>query len=134
MEIKARCIDETTEKLIVCEEHKRKIVFINDKHSLVKKIEIDGCQITDGLRCDYLVMYDKIQNFIELKGKDLNHAFKQLIRSLELLGKGDFTKNCYVITSRSPLSSAQIQNQRIIFKRKYKTYLDVKNNVLHVKI
>ena len=42
-----------TDKLLVVKENKCKCVFSNPNQHLLTKIKVDGCQITDGIRCDY---------------------------------------------------------------------------------
>ncbi len=134
MELKYECIHKTNDKQIVCAENKRKIIFFNNRGIYVEKILIDGCQITEGKRCDYLVVYDKRQNFIELKGNKLDSALEQLERTIKLIGINDYYKYAYVVSSRSPLSSAEIQNKKLTFKRKFNTTLEVKNNIIQVEI
>ena len=72
---KQACTWEVTDKLLVVKENKCKCVFSNPNQHLLTKIKVDGCQITDGIRCDYLIL-DHCHNeyFVELKGKDLPHA------------------------------------------------------------
>ncbi len=128
MNIKQECVILTTDSKIKCEENKRKIIFNNQHRSEVEKITVDNCQITSGVRCDYLIKHEQKEYFIELKGEDIKHAFVQLTRSILQLGSNDCqVRKCFVISSRSPLTSAQIQNERVLFKRKYKSDLIVKN-------
>ena len=50
---KQACTWEVTDKLLVVKENKCKCVFSNPNQHLLTKIKVDGCQITDGIRCDY---------------------------------------------------------------------------------
>ena len=134
MKIKKNCLIETYKNVIVCEENKRKILFFNKNNKKVIKIIIDNCQIENGLRCDFLVIFNNLQNFIELKGNDISHAFKQLERTINLLGKNQYLKKAFVISSRSPLSSPELQNKKLFFKRKLKTMLIVKNKFIKINI
>lgn len=129
MEIKSECISSTKDSKIKCEEKHRKIIFNNLMKDNVEKIIVDDCQIKSGVRCDYLVKHKHNEYFVELKGEDITHAFKQLERSIELLGSKECKlRKSFIISSRSPLATAQIQNYRIHFKRKLKSELIVKNN------
>ena len=133
MEYKDKCTLLSTDSKIKCEENNRKITFINSKRESVRIITVDGCQITEGVRCDYLIVHNKTEYFIELKGEDIKHAFEQLINSIKILGTSDSTaRKSYVISSRSPLISAEIQNIKLKFKRQYKSELIVKNNSVEV--
>jgi len=128
MKIKEKCIEVLKTTKIVCEENKRKVTFINSSNISVTKMRVDGCQIIDGGKCDFLVFYDDKEHFIELKGSDINHAIKQLIRTIETLGSKDCKKRIsYIISSRSPLSAAEIQVNRIKFRKKLNSDLIVKN-------
>ena len=135
MRIKEECKEQLTDTRIKCEEYKRKIIFINSSRMIVNKIRVDGCQIIDGIKCDFLVTYDRTENFIELKGENIKHALDQIIRTISILGNNNcYNRNSYIISSRSPLSAADIQNHRLQFKRKYKSSLIVKNSNLEVRI
>lgn len=135
MEIKSECSFSSTDSKIKCEENKRKITFNNKNRESVQKITVDGCQITEGVRCDYLVKYFKREYFVELKGEDIKHAFDQLSRSISILGTNNCEKRIsYVISSRSPLASAQIQNMRLKFLKQFKSDLIVKNNSFEVSL
>ena len=89
---KQACTWEVTDKLLVVKENKCKCVFSNPNQHLLTKIKIDGCQITDGIRCDYLIL-DHCHNeyFVELKGKDLPHAVEQLEASIQQLSAPNHT-------------------------------------------
>ena len=135
MRILPECTKETSVTQIKCEENKRKILFLNPNRKLVRKIKVDGCQITDGLKCDFLVKFNDTENFVELKGSDISHAFKQLSRTISLLGDNSCQKRySFVISSRCPLTSTEIQNERLKFKKKYKSELFVKNNNHKIEI
>ncbi len=134
MEYKKECLIKTRNKIVVCKENKRKIIFINNNKRNVEKIKVDGCQIKEGKRCDYLVNFNEIQNFIELKGENIKYALKQIEITINILGISSDKKNCYIISSRSPLSATDIQNYKLLFKRKFKADLFIKNNKIEVEI
>lgn len=73
--------------LIRVEEQKKCYTAKNINKHLVCLARIDGCLITEGLKCDYLLLKlnDEKAYFIELKGSDLLHAIDQLDRSIEVL-------------------------------------------------
>lgn len=135
MTIKKKCVQTLSTSKIKCAEDRRKIIFNNRAHHKVDRIIVDNCQITDGIRCDFLVKHNKNEYFVELKGEDIKHAFEQLKRSILILGSDDCIKRySYVISSRSPLASAQIQNIRLLFMKKHKSMLVVKNNSFEVNL
>ncbi len=134
MDFKAHCYSKTTDKIIVCKERKRKIVFYNNNEREVEKIKVDGCQITEGERCDYLVHFHLYQNFIELKGEDIPRAIEQLKASMQQLKQRGRRIKCYIISSRSPLSSAAIQKIQLQFYKRYQAELKIKNQIIKVEI
>ncbi len=134
MKFKDKCIEKLVGKAIVCEEKKRKIIFYNPNRWEFLKIKVDDCQIKEGIRCDCLVIYKDVENFIELKGSDIRHAVKQIEQSIKILGsKNCNTRKSFIVSSRNPLSSTEIQGYQIRFKRKYKSDLIIKNNIIEVR-
>ena len=85
MTIKNECYETSKSAKIVCKENSNKVVFINTKKLNVDKITVDGCQITSGKRCDFLVKYSNTEHYIELKGHDIKHAFEQLTETIKQL-------------------------------------------------
>ncbi len=134
MNLNQECIEKTNDKKIVCKEKKQIIIFYNDQRKDVLKIRVDGCQITVGKKCDYLVEHDTIQNYIELKGKNLSYAFLQLEETIKQLKKEEYIIKSFIVSSYSPLSSVQIQQKKLYFKKKLKSELTVKNNKIEVSI
>ena len=139
MKLFEKCIEEISDSKIKCRENKSKIIFNNSSRISVKKIKVNGCQITEGVRCDYLIYYNKnkilSEHFIELKGADIKHAFEQLKRTIELLGNDNCQdRNSYVISSYFPPLSAEVQNQKVKFKKNLKSTLKIKNKFHEVEI
>lgn len=134
---KQACIKEVTDKLLTLEKNKRKCVFINPDKHILKKITVDGCQIIDNAKCDYLVI-DHLQNeyFVELKGKDLPHAVEQLEESIKQLSNTNINskKFALIVASRHPSNDTTIQRAKAVFKKKYKIDLISKNTLMKVEI
>lgn len=134
MIIKKECIETLNFPRIVCGKNP-KITFINSLHINVSKIEVDGCQIIKGIKCDFLIIYKNNECFIELKGSDIRHAFEQLKRTIKILGNSKcINRVSYVISSRNPFSAAEIQVYMLKFRKHYNSELIVNNNNLEVKI
>ncbi len=80
-------------KEAVCGEKKKRYNLINDGGNLITLFHMDGGIIrddTDVQRCDFVYAIDD-QNcptaiFVELKGKDINHAVRQLKSSIDMYG------------------------------------------------
>lgn len=101
------------------------------------KVNVDGCQITDGIRCDYLIL-DHCHNeyFVELKGKDLPHAIEQLEATIQQLSDKNNTtrKQAIIVSSRNPSNDTSVQRAKAIFKKKYNTELISKNILAEIII
>lgn len=133
---KPKCTIETTDKLLVLEENKRKCVFSNPDSQALLKVIIDGCQITEGKRCDFLVL-DSQNNeyFVELKGKDIPHAIEQLESTIKQLSSEAKTqKTAIIVASRYPSNDTSMQRAKALFKKKYKVDLIAKNIKLEIQI
>lgn len=130
------CTFETTEKILVLEENKRKCIFSNPHNNVLTKVKVDGCQITEGVKCDYLVL-DHLENeyFIELKGKDIPHAIEQLESTIKQLSNTkSIQKTAIIVTSRYPSNDTSMQRAKALFKKKYKVDLISKNVKMEVAI
>lgn len=117
-------------KILVKEKKSSEITFSNEDLVEVTKVQVDNCLEIQGVKCDWLIIISEpyIEIYIELKGSDVDHAFKQVENTIKFLSKDykNVIKYCYVITTRCPLTSAQIQNQQKNFKKDYNAILRVK--------
>lgn len=121
-----------------CYENGRKFEITSttrEERQNLKIVKVDGCIYIDSnaiTRCDYIFMYDQIFScFVELKGTDINHAVIQLESSLQnILVNGK--KYAFIVASKNDLPDAKTQKQKWqkMFKIKYETKFDMKNNTL----
>ncbi|MGI6456187.1 MAG: hypothetical protein ACOX5R_11290 [bacterium] len=108
-------------------------VFRNPNRQQIRKIEIDGCVITENelRKCDYLIIApDQIERYVELKGSDIIAAIEQLKGTMEYLygghNKKQTEKISYVVcTHVSPAINTTIQVKKVHFKRSYNSELIV---------
>jgi hypothetical protein len=112
------------------------IVFMNKSSLNVDIIDVDDCVIKSGVRCDYLLILNDTEYYVELKGSDVSHAVKQIERTVKLLSKKPKTqpKHCFVISSRCPLSGTEIQEIQLKFKKHYNSSFRVKNTYYEYEI
>ena len=131
MTIPSECIEITKNKKIVFKENKSQIIFENQNSLKVEKIKVDGCAIKEGIKCDYMIKIAKLdlEIYIELKGKDIDHALKQLETTIKKLSENYLkkTKICFIISTRCPSMTAKIQNFKKKFKKNYNARLTIKN-------
>lgn len=126
-----KCSEKISHKNILIEEKKSsKIVFINENSIELTKVQVDGCLDIQGVKCDWLLIINEpyIEIYIELKGSDVEHAFDQIENTIKIVSKNYKTvlKYCYIITTRCPITSTQIQVRAKSFKKNYNAVLKVK--------
>ncbi|MBE9249453.1 MULTISPECIES: hypothetical protein [Aphanizomenonaceae] len=126
-----KCSEKISHKNILIEEKKSsKIVFINENSIELTKVQVDGCLDIQGVKCDWLLIINEpyIEIYIELKGSDVEHAFDQIENTIKIVSKNYKTvlKYCYIITTRCPITSTQIQVKAKLFKKNYNAVLKIK--------
>lgn len=117
-------------KILIKDKKSSEITFSNEDCIEITKVKVDDCLEIEGVKCDWLLIISQpyVEVYIELKGSDVDHAFKQIENTIKFLSKDykNVIKYCYVITTRCPLTSAQIQNKQKTFKKHYNAVLRVK--------
>ncbi len=127
----ANCEEISYKKIFIFSENRSKLTLENKDEVESRKIHVDGCKIDDeNIRCDYLHIAKGIEMFIELKGQDIKHAMKQIVRTMELLSINlqKQEKINYIICTKSPLAGPEIQNFKREFKKKYNATLIVRSS------
>lgn len=129
--IAPKCIECKSDKHIKFEENKSKVTFHNPLQKKYECITVDGCAITDGTRCDYLLRRDEeeLEYFIELKGCDVGHAIDQLRASIKLLScnAAKKAKTAFVISTKPyPLTNPTVQLAIKEFRTKFNAQLVIK--------
>lgn len=113
-------VESTNQAKIVFEENKSKYVAINKNRKYVYKLKIDKGMINDNkiIKCDYGLYIDNehILILIELKGEDINHAFKQVLKTYEWLYNKAKDKN--VIMKVRVIVTSVDRNFDVDFERK----------------
>lgn len=130
------CNECNNNKNIVIEENRRKLIVLNNANFKINKVRVDGCYITNKLKCDYLLeLIDNKDNvhivfYVELKGSDINHAIKQVESTMRYCRAehNNLKKECYIILSRFPSAgtSAQILKKKFKKNNKVQLYIDSK--------
>lgn len=112
-------------------ESKSKMCFANPNRRKVKKIIVDNCLITEGKRCDFLLIdHNNVEHFVELKGKQVEYACTQIIETIKKISQDiDAFKYSFIISSACPLTTTEVQVFKSIFRKKYNSVLHVKNRV-----
>lgn len=125
------CRTTSKNKIFTFKEQRSTLILENIDQVESTKIHVDGCEINDnGLKCDFLHIAKDTEMYIELKGQDLSHAMLQIERTMEKLSSNlqKQAKISYIICTRSPLSSTEIQNYDRQFRIKYNSKLIIKSS------
>lgn len=124
-----RCKTESTQKIFVYAEQRSTLRLINKNQVKSIKIDVDGCAITSGLRCDFMHIANNTEMYIELKGTDIGHAIEQIKKTICTLGNSLVKdKICFIICVRSPLASTEIQTLQREFRKTHKSNLIIKSS------
>lgn len=130
----------TTDSNIKLEENGKKIIFKNPGRKFCLKIQVDGCAVTQGIRCDKLLKVGEItakgeESYVELKGSDIKHAAEQLRETIKTLHNDDSPVKAYIICSSvKPAARTSIQNEKVKFKNTLKANLIIKESGFEVVI
>ena len=131
------CISQTTDSQIRFEENKRKIIFLNSQRLPYERVDVDGCTINDGVRCDKLLLSadEREERYVELKGTDVMHAIEQLEETIKRLGEYTDNRHAYVIsTNVAPAIDTKRQVKIKYFKERYCAELKIQEKQLTVSL
>ncbi len=124
---------------IVCEENGRRIIFHNPGRHTVIRYLIDNCKklretLQDGSckLCDYLVIdWRDVEHYVEIKGKDVTHALRQLESTIPQfrIAAANNRIYCYIITTESPSTQSKFQVLKEKFEKDFHARLTIKTNL-----
>jgi hypothetical protein len=127
------CEEIESNRLIVRQEKGKKITLLNDRKEDIKVVEVDGCEIVEGNKCDWLFVKiadedDDDEIFVELKGSDIKHACLQIEKSIpQLTQNANKLKHAIVVCSKvSPSINTTIQILKAKFKKHLKATLIIR--------
>jgi hypothetical protein len=126
------CETETRQPILVLHEEKSRMVFQNPARKKLRRVQVDGCLAIDGIKCDFLVISETdFEHFVELKGADVRHAADQLSATIARISASVTVaaKHCFIVSTRCPLLTPEIQNLKKRFKKRYNATLTIKNMV-----
>lgn len=108
------------------------MVFQNPGRQELRHVRVDGCLAIDGIKCDFLVITQAdLEHFVELKGADVRHAAAQLSATINHISTNAASapKHCFIVSTRCPLLTPEIQNLKKRFKKQFNSSLTIKNIV-----
>jgi len=134
------CNSANKNKIVSISENRRTFRINNKSLFTINKVEVDGCYISEGRKCDFLfeIIEDELKEvfYVELKGKHIEDAIEQLEATLKVcleLHKS-VPRSCYIVASRVPKTSTSTQKYKKEFKRKNAVllYIDTKQKELTI--
>lgn len=131
------CEQITQQPILVLEESRSKMIFSNSARKGLRKVKVDGCLQIKGIKCDYLVISETaVEHFVELKGADVRHATAQLEATIQITSSNpkNGKKHCFIVSTRCPLLTPEIQNLKARFKKLFNSSLTIKNIVCEFEI
>lgn len=127
---KNQCETIHSNPLFTKSENRSSVKFSNPSRYDIAEYAVDGCCITEGERCDYMINVEATQTsiLVELKGCDVKKAISQLnSTSLSLAACIKRNKIWIVSSTRCPLTSTEIQSEKLKALRKGYTLI-IKNS------
>jgi hypothetical protein len=116
---------------ITLSEKNSKIIFKNPQRLEVRELIVDGCAITEGVRCDYALEVESIEEefYVELKGSDIKHAFEQIELTIQQISSQPYQmpKYCFVISTRNKIPKGELGVKKKKMLTKYNARLIVAN-------
>src|SRR5688572_5679216 len=129
MTIKKECEEVTRVKRVKVEEIGRKATFINDNKAVYRKTQMDGCVVVNAMSADWVVSRNQVGDvLIELKGRNVEHAVKQIRATAEFLTEGGFREGQIaglIVCSQFPKASTSVQRAQAEFAKNFKGPLHV---------
>lgn len=134
IQIDQACIENTTDSQIKFEERKKKIIFHNPNRKECLKIQIDGCAIKEGIRCDKLLKVGKADQqgpeyYVELKGEGIEHALNQIFRTIQFIHNDSSPITVFVICSNvRPIANTKTQEIKLKLKKQFNASCIIKEH------
>lgn len=112
-------------------------VFLNPGRSAIRKIRVDGCLVTKTIAADWVVSKtDSLDVVVELKGRDVGHAIRQIMATLRFwskhagCGQNDHLAALIVCTQQHPRDNTKIERARRQIAQEHRAPLHVKSRNL----
>ena len=104
---------------IICEENGRKYIAHNGQQKCICKVKVDGGLNKDNARCDWAVAVVSEEGtgkaleelfLVELKGSDINHAFEQIVGTIDVLHTNYSVTKWFVRVVCAKVSTPQLNS------------------------
>lgn len=125
----SECQETTRDSFIKVEQYGRKAVIINDSRQVHIRTRFDGCVVTNTLASDYIITRPSFGDvIIELKGKDVQHATKQVEATAAYWKENGYASSimaALIVANQYPRVNTEIRKAQERFAKIYKKPLHV---------
>ena len=131
------CVEDTNDSIIKLQEKRSIIRFHNPQNRTFKRVQVDGCALTEGIKCDnMLCSHDEREEwFVELKGSELLHAIEQIKATIQKLGEYNDNRHSLIVCTRvMPQITTKIQKAKKEFHDCFHSSLLVKVTPLDISL
>jgi len=122
------CVQVVNHKKIKVEECGKKVIVNNSDQLKFQVTQIDGCALKNTLAADWMISKGQRHLIIELKGKDVAHAAKQIWATATFLVQDcNIKKNfsALVVARQYPKATTAVQKAQISFSKEFRGPLHV---------
>jgi len=117
-----RCNKLINNPLIVVSENRREFRIDNRLKNQINRVEVDGCLIKNGQKCNYLfeIIEQNRVFYVELKGSHISEAVRQLEATIKFCKNEHINsqKSSFIVASKVPKSRTNTQNLKKEFKKR----------------
>ena len=131
------CITDTNDSVVKFEEKRSIIRFRNPQKRIYKRVQVDGCALSEGAKCDNMLCScdEREEWYIELKGSDVPHAIEQIKATIQKLGEYSDNRHSFIVCTRvMPQITTKIQKAKKEFHDHFHSSLLVKVTPLDVSL
>lgn len=110
------------------------LYLLNPMQRRVEKVQVDDCVITEGPRCDWLILTNdevlKEEIYVELKGTDVYRGVEQLEVTINTLSsdRARQRKRCFIVFSRNPMTLTDSQRYKVRFQKNFNAEFNLVRN------
>lgn len=135
----SKCTTNSKQKIFVYQENRSKLTVYNAAQIDSYSTKVDGCSSKppdNQPKCDFKHdVLERFELYIELKGQDIKHAVEQIINTVIHLSQEPkkFPKFGFIVCTRNPLSSTEIQQYQHKLMKEYNMKLTIKSSPAEFK-
>jgi len=124
-----KCTSKTKAQKIKFEEKRRRATFLNPEKKEYTRTRFDGCVVKDAVAADWVLSKKNVGDVIlELKGRNVEHAFKQVLSTARYWATHDLSSgrlSALIVCRQFPNASTKVQRAKASFNKSFKGPLHI---------